>query len=69
MAAQAAAEYGDSLLPVLASREAAVEAAYTEAFPNTTLMKSRSLNSAGWHAGRSAADAADIGAGAAITGG
>ncbi len=69
VAAEAAAEYGDSLLPVLASREAAVEAAYAEAFPNTTLMKSRSLNAAGWHAGRSAADAADIGAGAAIAGG
>lgn len=68
VAAEAAAEYGASLLPVLASREAAVEAAYAEAFPNTTLMKSRSLNAAGWHAGRSAADAADIGAGAAITG-
>lgn len=69
VAAAAAAEYGDSLLPVLASREAAVEAAYAEAFPNTTMMKSRSYNSAGWHAGRSAADAADIGAGAPITAG
>ncbi len=67
VAQEAAAEYGDSLLPVLASREAAVEAAYAEAFPNTTMMRSRSLNAAGWHAGRSAADAADIGAGAAIT--
>ena len=67
VAAEAATEYGDSLLPVLASREAAVEAAYAEAFPNATMMKSRSLNSAGWHAGRSAADAAEIGAGAAIT--
>jgi hypothetical protein len=69
VAAEAAAEYGDSLLPVLASREAAVEAAYAEAFPNTTMMKSRSLNAAGWHAGRSAADAADLGAGAPITAG
>jgi len=67
VAAEAAAEYGESLLPVLASREAAVEAAYTEAFPNATTMRSRSLNAAGWHAGRAAADAADIGAGAAIT--
>jgi len=67
VAAEAAAEYGDSLLPVLASREAAVEAAYADAFPNTTMMRSRSLNAAGWHAGRSAADAADIGTGAAIT--
>ncbi len=69
VAAEAAEEYGASLLPVLASREAAVEAAYAEAFPNTTLMKSRSLNAAGWHAGRSAADVADIGAGAPITAG
>jgi len=67
VAAEAALEYGESLLPVLASREAAVEAAYTEAFPNATTMRSRSLNAAGWHAGRRAADAADIGAGASIT--
>lgn len=67
VAAEAAQEYGDTLLPVLASREAAVEAAYAEAFPNATAMRSRRLNSAGWYAGRAAADAADIGAGAAIT--
>ncbi len=67
VAATAATEYGESLLPVLASREAAVETAYTEAFPNATTMRSRSLNAAGWHAGRSAADAADIGASASIT--
>lgn len=68
VAAEAAQEYGESLLPVLASREAAVEAAYAEAFPNATVMRSRRLNSAGWYAGRAAADAADIGAGAAIAG-
>jgi len=67
VATAAAAEYGESLLPVLAHREAAVEAAYTEAFPNVTTMRSRNLNAAGWHAGRSAADAADIGASASIT--
>jgi hypothetical protein len=67
--AEAAQEYGDSLLPVLASREAAVEAAYAEAFPNTTTMRSRSLNAAGWYAGRAAADAADIGAGGALPAG
>ncbi len=67
VAAEAAAEYGESLLPVLASREAAVSAAYTEAFPNATTMRNRNLNAAGWYAGRSAADAADIGAGASIT--
>lgn len=64
-----AAEYGDSLLPVLASREAAVEAAYDAAFPNATTTRGRSLNAAGWYAGRAAADTADIGAGAAITSG
>lgn len=69
VAAEAAAEYGDSLLPVLASREAAVEAAYEAAFPNATTTRGRSLNAAGWYAGRAAADAADIGAGAAITSG
>jgi len=52
---------------VLASREAAVEAAYEAAFPNATTMRRRSLNAAGWYAGTAAADAADIGAGAAIT--
>lgn len=67
--AEAAQEYGDSLLPVLASREAAVEAAYAEAFPNATTMRSRSLNAAGWYAGRAAADAADIGAGGALPAG
>lgn len=67
VAADAVHEYGESLLPVLASREAAVEAAYEAAFPNATTMRRRSLNAAGWYAGTAAADAADIGAGAAIT--
>lgn len=60
----AEADYGSALLPVLAQREAAVEAAYAEAFPNATTMPSRSYNARGWHAGREAADRADIGAGA-----
>ena len=59
-------EYGSSLLPVLAQREAAVEAAYSQAFPNATPMPSRRYNAHGWHAGQEAADRADIGAGAAI---
>lgn len=69
VAAEAAQQYGSSLAPVLASREAAVVAAYEQAFPNATTMKSRSYNAEGWYAGRAAADAADLGAGAAITGG
>jgi hypothetical protein len=62
-------EYGDAMLPVLAQREAAVEQAYTEAFPNAVVMKAKRYNAYGWHAGREAADRADLGAGAAITSG
>jgi hypothetical protein len=65
VAAAAQQEYGASLSVVLAGREAQVEAAYAEAFPNATAMRSRSLNAHGWHAGRAAADRADIGTGAA----
>jgi hypothetical protein len=64
---EAAHDYGSSLAPVLAAKDAAVEAAYTEAFPNTTTMKSKRYDAEGWYAGRAAADRADIGAGAAIT--
>jgi hypothetical protein len=60
-------EYGDAMLPVLAQREAAVEQAYTEAFPNAVVMKAKRYNAHGWYAGREAADRADLGAGAAIT--
>jgi Protein of unknown function (DUF2786) len=62
-------EYGDAMLPVLAQREAAVEQAYSEAFPHAVAMKAKRYNAYGWHAGREAADRADIGAGAAITSG
>jgi hypothetical protein len=65
VAAEAEHDYGSSLAPVLASREAAVETAYEAAFPNATTMRSRSLDAAGWHAGRAAADAADLGAASA----
>ncbi|MGB8861438.1 MAG: DUF2786 domain-containing protein [Ilumatobacteraceae bacterium] len=69
VAEQAESELGGVLVPILADRMAAVDAAYEAAFPNATVMKSRRLNAAGWHAGRAAADAADIGAGAAISSG
>ncbi|CAN5601494.1 DUF2786 domain-containing protein [soil metagenome] len=61
--------YGSALVPVLTERQAAVDAAYEEAFPNTTVRRGRSLNAAGWYAGRAAAERADIGVGEAITGG
>ncbi|MEO5901145.1 MAG: DUF2786 domain-containing protein [Ilumatobacteraceae bacterium] len=62
----AQATYGSSLLPILADRAAAVEEAYDRAFPNATPMKRRSFDALGWHAGRTAAERAQIGAGEAI---
>ena len=61
--------YGTALVPILAERHAAVDAAFEEAFPNTTVRRGRRLNAAGWYAGRAAAERADIGVGEAITGG
>jgi hypothetical protein len=66
VAAEAEHDYGSAMVPVLAQREAAVEQAYEAAFPNATTMKSKRYHAHGWHAGREAADRADIGAGAAI---
>jgi hypothetical protein len=63
---EAEEQYGSELAPVLASKAQAVDTAFKEAFPQTTSMKSRSYDSEGWHAGRAAADRADIGAGAAL---
>ncbi len=60
-------DYGDSLLPILADRQSAVDAAYEEAFPNSTPMRGRSLDAGGYHAGRAAADRAHIGTGEAIS--
>jgi Protein of unknown function (DUF2786) len=65
--AEAEQQYGSTLLPILASRQAAVEEAYEQAFPNAKRMRSRRLNAHGWHAGRAAADRANIGHGQAIT--
>ena len=64
--ADAQQQYGDSLLPVLSSRAAAVQEAFDEAFPSVTYGKARSYDARGWYAGRAAGDRADIGAGAAL---
>ena len=64
---EATQEYGAALVPILAERDELVQAALSEAFPNLVTMPARRLNAAGWHAGRAAADRADIGAGAALT--
>jgi len=61
--------YGTALVPILAERQAAVDAAYEEAFPHTTVQRGRRLDADGWYAGRAAAERADIGVGDAITGG
>ena len=66
-AQEAEQHYGNALVPILADREAAVEAAYAEAFPNVETMRSRLVNADGYRAGRAAADRAHIGAGEAIS--
>ncbi len=59
---EATAEQGAGLLPVLASRQAAVDDAFTELFPRVRSSRSRaSVDGAGFLAGRAAADSADVG--------
>ena len=65
-AAEAEQHYGSALVPILADREAAVDTAFAEAFPDVTTMRNRRVNARGYHAGLAAADRAHLGAGAAI---
>jgi hypothetical protein len=59
---EAAAERGVDLLPVLRSQREAVERAVTELFPKVRTSRSRSsVDAGGWHAGRAAAERADVG--------
>ena len=58
---EATATYGTALAPVLADRQAAVDRAVEELFPATRRRAGRTVDAAGWHAGRAAADAADLG--------
>ena len=58
-------ERGADLLPILASRDEAVERASDEAFPHRRSSRARISDARGWHAGRAAADAASISHGAA----
>lgn len=69
IAHEAEQTYGSALVPVLADRQAAVDEAFEEAFPNIIAKRGRGLNAAGWHAGRAAAERADIGIGEAIASG
>lgn len=61
-ATQAAVPEADAgrLLPVLAKREEQVDALFTKLFPNTTTRRTRITNGAGWHAGLTAADQAQL---------
>ena len=58
---EATVTYGSALAPVLADREAAVNRAVQELFPAARRRTGRPVDAAGWHAGRAAADAADLG--------
>ena len=60
--AEAAAAHGVDLLPVLRSRQAAVEERVAELFPRVRASRSRSsVDTGGWRAGRAAAERADVG--------
>jgi hypothetical protein len=55
------ARHGDRLLPVLARRSDAVDAAVAAAFPQTSLTPLRASNHVGWAAGLAAAELARLG--------
>lgn len=60
--AEAAAEHDIDLLPVLRSRQVAVEERVAELFPRVRATRSRaSVDADGWYAGRDAAERADVG--------
>jgi hypothetical protein len=58
--AEAEAASGTALVPVLAARDDAVDEAVAGLFPNLRSMKSRISDAQGWHAGRLAAEHADL---------
>ncbi|MFI6678426.1 DUF2786 domain-containing protein [Kribbella sp. NPDC050470] len=53
-------EDADRLLPVLTKREEQVDALFTRLFPRTTTRRTRITNGAGWDAGLTAADQAQL---------
>jgi len=61
--ADAEAESGAALVPVLTARTEAVEEALAQLFPELRTVEARVSNAQGWHAGRLAAEHADLRAG------
>jgi hypothetical protein len=59
--AEAVGDHGGSLLPVLVERDAEVADRFAQAFPNVTRRSVQFSNAQGYHAGRLAAEAADLG--------
>jgi len=58
--AEAEVDTGAALVPVLAARAQAVDEALAELFPDLRSVETRVSNARGWHAGRLAADHADL---------
>jgi hypothetical protein len=61
--AQAEADVGGALVPVLTARAEAVDEATDALFPDLRTVQTRISNAQGWHAGRLAAEHADLRAG------
>lgn len=57
---EATEEHGESLLPVLASRQERVDDEFRAAFPESQTVSKSITNAEGYHAGRLAADQADL---------
>lgn len=54
---------GTDLVPVMRARSEAVDDAFEAMFPDVYQKRARSLDARGWHAGRRAAETADLGSG------
>ena len=58
--AEAVETAGVDLLPVVRTRQQAVDGVYDKLFPSATSRRSRAFDAAGWAAGQRAADSADL---------
>lgn len=60
---EASTRTGTDLVPVLRERSQAVDDVFTELFPQIHHGRGRAFDASGWHAGRLAAESADLGTG------